>query len=420
MVIRLLFLLLAMWSEAPAAVSLSGVTLAQPFVAQKRIAISNRNRAYCYGPSTVTWQSGTYRSAHAGVAACGFSAIQALWGNYNYLVTDQPGANTITINATLEYAGFNAFAFSSASPVAIGTTGTALSDTMALRIPAGTEFFMRVYQNPLTAGQTWPIGQIQFNSFEGSNRAAGTVADLTGGGAVPFNSTNPTDATYDCMVVTGIPDAPCSSWLGLGDSITYGQGDTVPILVPGCYGASEMGWFDRACANRFGSVNLGTRGDKLSDFIGTGGQYRLGGNIASYCTHCSLAYGRNDLAAGVSAATFTAELVTEVAALNALGLKVYVCTILPKTSSTDNWATLVNQNAGVDSVRVAINTNIRNGITGAAGFFDLCTPVESSLDSGLWIVNGTAFYATGDGIHPSSTSAALMATYAAPLMSTTP
>ena len=125
--------------------------------------------------------------------------------------------------------------------------------------------------------------------------------------------------------------------------------------------------------------------------------------------------------------------------------KIVLCTELPRSASTDNWATLANQSAQADEpTRLAWNNWIRdkssagaitwlnanaNGAFTVAPFVIDPTPgVERSADGtvpplddngqqragtgGLWISSGAATYYTADGIHPNATAVALLSPYA--------
>jgi hypothetical protein len=80
---------------------------------------------------------------------------------------------------------------------------------------------------------------------------------------------------------------------------------------------------------------------------------------------------------------------------------VWLATVAPRTTSTDNWATVANQTPVTgEAQRVAYNTSLRTSPPSwVAGIFDVAAQVESSLNSGAWKATGTAFGYTADGIH---------------------
>lgn len=146
-------------------------------------------------------------------------------------------------------------------------------------------------------------------------------------------------------------------------------------------------------------------------------------------------YGHNDLAAGRTAAQVEADLITTARHGKIRGAKVWITTQTPASSSTDSFATTVNQtSASINAELQTLNAWLRDGCpissttlapvatgtssgvlrTGSAGHpvvgvFDTGAAVESSSASGKWAVNGSANYATADGTHPSAAGHALMA-----------
>lgn len=117
------------------------------------------------------------------------------------------------------------------------------------------------------------------------------------------------------------------------------------------------------------------------------------------------------MTAGTSAATMVTNMNTLIA-LFPVAQKIFVSTLVPDTTTSDNWATPTriapdgtnNQTANVhDSVRVTYNGDLRaNGsITGIWGIIDLANVVESAWNSGVWV--GPSM--TPDGIHESGNAA---------------
>jgi hypothetical protein len=107
--------------------------------------------------------------------------------------------------------------------------------------------------------------------------------------------------------------------------------------------------------------------------------------------------GINDIGSGRSASQIKGDLETIIAAFTK---PVYVATIEPQSSSSDDWATVANQTPDANnSVRTALNGNIRSGLAGAAGYIEFADIVETARDSGKWKVTGAAFGYTSDGLH---------------------
>lgn len=273
---------------------------------------------------------------------------------------------------------------------------TLFSDPLTVTIPFGAKFFLRRYSvavsvaivNIATAPFTLPHG---FTSQ--------TIADDANGDAVNYN---PVDQTMSGTVTSTDTTAfapPCAiiatttrpSVALIGDSITNGYLDVVQPNEGMC------GIVQRAVCKEYASVNLGTNADTIQSFItGTNGARRLG--LAGYCSHVITQLGINDLLNGNSAAQIEANL----AVLWAMfGTKpVFQTTITPSTTSTDNWATTVNQTpASYSAARLALNTFLRTVPSPLTGIFDVCSTFESALNSGLWAAPNW----TVDGIHPTTT-----------------
>lgn len=118
--------------------------------------------------------------------------------------------------------------------------------------------------------------------------------------------------------------------------------------------------------------------------------------------------GTNNL--GTSSAGNAASLQSEIASVWALlragGIqKIARTKLIPRTSSTDSWATIANQSpypafvAGgtAETVNAWIDTKLVDGT------LDAVVAMSSTRDAGVpqaWPVNGTAFYACTDGTHP--------------------
>ena len=196
------------------------------------------------------------------------------------------------------------------------------------------------------------------------------------------------------------------SVLVLGDSIAHGGGDvgalyTIPTI--------PVGFLSRALSGKAGLLNISIGGDEGIWFQTTNGSFRRFSAINTV-NSAIIEYGHNDLVSAVSAATFEAVALDLANKIRRLGIsKVFLITIVPQTTSTDNWATTANQTpVATDPQRVLYNTWVRAkcpidpntlapvtvGTSGAlyAGqtghpitdFFDVASTVESSLNSGLW------------------------------------
>jgi hypothetical protein len=189
---------------------------------------------------------------------------------------------------------------------------------------------------------------------------------------------------------------------------------------------------------------------RLAATSDTANQYALGNRAntiryVDFSTHAVVFLGSND----IYNISHTA-LQTETDLINGVyiplwkqGKNIIACTLLPRNTSTDSWATLINQTVGSqESQRLAFNQWIRAGLpvnsstlqpvaVGTSGallsgqvghpvssWIDTAAQLDStgSSDSGKWIVNGTANYATTDGMHPTPTASQILSGALSPLV----
>jgi hypothetical protein len=156
--------------------------------------------------------------------------------------------------------------------------------------------------------------------------------------------------------------------------------------------------------------------------------------VAQFCTHVVEGYGDNDFApsgGNASLALLQSSMLGIWFSLARQGLKVWRVSILPRTTSTDAWATIGNQTVGGnDAARTGFNDWLRAGApispttlaavaigTGGAlvmgvtghpltGYFEIADLVETSRNSGVWKAPGY----TTDGIHPNGNAHVLIGT----------
>jgi hypothetical protein len=349
-----------------------------------------------------------YYNAIADLSSLAFLFTNFRIGANGEVVT---AGNPLQPVASIEYPTgvFTALYFNGARKPVIDINGFVWSDPVDIFIPKGAQFGVITYLG-VTAGQTWPLsGAAPVGALAEGGAGAGVDKTLAGG---------VTNGAY------GVPYGPSGvrsrftpndalSIAGFGDSNLGGFGDT-----------GGLGWFKRAFA-AYRNIRMGQQSEtaySLQD-----GAYARRLSAASGFNASVIAHGINDLQAGQTALQVETNLIKGARARAQRG-PVYVATLMPNNTSTDNWQTLGNQTpkAG-EASRVAINQWIRDGMpinsttfvpvavgnnaattirTGAAGHpvkrtWDVCSVVESAQDSGKWKVTGAANYATPDGLHPS-------------------
>jgi lysophospholipase L1-like esterase len=298
----------------------------------------------------------------------------------------ETAAASATWTASIEYPAntFVQVTFGGQTSGTIANGGNLVSDMMPVSIPKGAKFWVRLFQNA-------PSKAIYFNYYAGDGTAYFTspATDLTMSAAA-LSSGSLSPATFASittpLAILGLSTDPA---IGVfGDSIAVGRGDTADAGVP------LQGHLGRAFGANYAVGNMGVSGDSIAPFL-AGNAKRM--SLAQYFTHFAVNMGTNDITGGAAAAT----VATNTNALVALfgGKPVALCTISPRTTSTDSWATTTNQAVlASESVRVTENTRRLAGIAGVKAIYDVNPAVESvaSPESGLW----KAPSYTADGVHP--------------------
>jgi hypothetical protein len=307
--------------------------------------------------------------------------------------TETGSGGISTVTASVEYpAGvFTQLKFSGNASGTIADDAYTISDEVSVAIPKDAYFFIRWWcSNP--AGVVYQVSTSPGLCFDSANGEAmtyhaTTVTDQTMGGTVVATAQTITRP----LAILGRTTA--KTVCILGDSRALGLTDSFSAA-----GAQQtmIGSVARGIGQSFGYIQLARQGATLSAWL-THNTKQLA--LAAYCSHIVNEFGINDLNGGSSPAT----LLSNIAAMRALfaaSKPFFQTTLSPWATSTDSYATLANQTtASLNANRVSVNTSIRAGLPDVAAFFDIASITESSLNSGKWIVNGAANYATPDGIH---------------------
>jgi len=173
-----------------------------------------------------------------------------------------------------------------------------------------------------------------------------------------------------------------------GDSISFGIGDESKQYF--------VGYLKRAIAPKFPCLLIGSSGDLLQMFQ-TGGDRRKRLLRKANLNKAVVEFGTNDIFESVTFEQFKTAYTNLVAELNALGIDVIACTLMPRTMSSDNWTTLDGQTFFVyEPARLEANAWIRRDGDGLfVGHFDPDAKVSSG---GKWRVD--LGVPTLDGTHP--------------------
>lgn len=308
-----------------------------------------------------------------------------------------PGASS-SVTASIEYpmGTITRATFSGVFTGTVADGANLVSDAIAVTIPRGAKFAVRMWHSNATG--------IMYNNAWGLNTVSAaapvsgewldfgvTTADLTNS---TTNSNNKQTAlSFRPAAIIGMTRRKTYAIIGdsrVGSGVTY---DAAPS------GYGYVGEISRSVGRSFATMALGRPSEKASDAAGTSATRRIA--LAAYCSDIICNYGINDCKASVAAATTITNLATIAGKFGAKPF--YICTVSPESGSTDSWATTVNQTANVtsDPLRVALNGLMRAGTFPPAisGYFEVADQVESSRDSGLWKVTGSANGYTADGLH---------------------
>lgn len=300
----------------------------------------------------------------------------------NFYVPNNTNQETVvgtgTVKTAIEYPLGGTITLCGGGAVSFPNGLTSISCTVS--ITKGDEFAVRTLVTnangtPYTAMTAWVTG-------DGATNGTGAASDLVTSGTVP--QANASSALFPPVAIVASTLLPgvCIH----GDSRSYGSQETATDA------SGDTGDTGRSIGPSFAYTKLDTNGALLSDYLTS---HAIRDQIMAYCSHAIDAYGFNDRAAGQSAATVAANR----AVFAALYPRVIVLgtTIYNSTSSTDSWATLVNQTINSNDP-ASLNVLIRAGIVGERFVFDVAKGIDPGL-LGKFPVTGAAFYATPDGIH---------------------
>lgn len=347
------------------------------------------------GTAAVAGQTGaaaggvTYRYAH--VMKTEARSLQIVFANfYPTVTTESSNANDITVSVTIEYDGLiQRLHFDGQRTKTISQGGMVITDPVWKDIPEGATFYTRTWVSVPVDGNTYPQGL----GLVGSLGEGKSVGDLTlSAGAAGVS----TESGYGPTAIVGVPTDPNAIAFALvGDSMV---GD-----------ANGDGWPVLAVQDNYGYSILSRPGSDVTTMQqNSGNAYRM--RLMKYFTHAICTWGSNDWNLPSTFAVQEGYVKDLWRSLQAMGLNVYQSTTCPRSTSTDNWATLANQTVyagnSYNTKRATFNAKLRTGAYGSLGVnvLDVAALIETAPDaSGVW----RAAY-TGDGIHPLAPPKALM------------
>lgn len=354
------------------------------FRAKKPIQVATRCTVYHEGTTmTGTVAGTTYRYEHKMRTAC--HNLQLVFGNhYPTSTSESSNANAITIQVAIEWNGQTTrLHFNGEAQKTIGQGGMAITDPILRDIPEGSTFYTRTWVSVATDGvDTVPQHLLLDAAADG--KAIGNVVTSTGGMTAAS-----TERGYGPSAIIGIPDRD--------DAIAFGlYGDSI-VTSP-----SSIGWPINLVEPDYGYI-IASRPTATAAGLETssGNVYRL--RYVQFCTHVIMNFGTNDFNGAESYSAVIARFQDLWERIKSAGAEVYHSTTLPRTSSTDSWATTGNQTPvsanSYNTKRANFNASLRNGEF-PVRVLDIAAAAETaSASSGVW----KAAY-TADGIHPNTTS----------------
>jgi lysophospholipase L1-like esterase len=285
------------------------------------------------------------------------------------------------------------------------------SDPISLDLVAGAVIFPRTYATVASLGYGFRATYVANLALgEGNDTSDTSPIDKRLSGTITLK-----DSSYSWGPVAskGLSAATPLPIMGhTGDSIISGTGET------GAAGFYRAGWAYRGLAGRLPLVHVTGPGSSALDT-----KLRVRGRThLTLCDNVITAFGTNDL--GQSSDTTKANFIALWRSIRSMGPRVWHPTIPPNSTSSDGWASVVNQTTSIhNSKRIEENNWLRDGAplnpttfvaeaigTGGStiragseghplsGYLELADLLESARDSGFWKAGYTA-----DGIHPNPT-----------------
>lgn len=314
----------------------------------------------------------------------------------NALGVEKGGGNSIDVKAWIEYplTVYTQVTFAGSTTGTIANAADMLSDPCAVVIPKGALFYTytRVVGN---SGNDFPY----FSTSQAGNPLFYTGAGNLGEGCLMATSGVPTTPGVIVDNFSGRQGFYPSAILGwtseptygiIGDSRTSGVFDVADV-------STDLGNLARSIGPTRGYVNCSVAGDRLSSFLKSSA---LRQHLLSYCTIVVDELGYNAFNQQGANNVTSVQAYKKRLAYLFNGKKYARTTLAPWTTSTDNWATTVNQtvNAATNASQIAYNDWAKAAGDGVV-CLDIGAPVESSVDSGLWLPSATQN--THEGIHES-------------------
>lgn len=321
----------------------------------------------------------TSKVAH--ICAGDTGLVRFLYGNWQGDNAESNVGNAIFVKAAIEVGStIYPLKFSGADEVQIPNGGDVWTDWTAVPLVKGQTFYSRSFVRVATSSQLTPKGIVPY-----SPEGIADSADLTYSGTAFSRVGN---YTYAPLLAQGQGTAR-SSIVFYGDSIISGAVDSP---------SHDYGYAVRGFAGRLGAFNCGKGGASSQD-LPIGGK-RIA--LAQYATHALYAFGANDVSSVQTFTTVRDRMQARIDALTALGVKVVVVTMPPRSTriNTANPWTSDNQqqfnaNFNAGGLWWQLDDWIRSVPNNVYAVLDITKVLALSQNSFYWHPDRVS-----DGIHP--------------------
>lgn len=364
-----------------------GAALPAPPISANNIVFTHTSTTGASGVTYIT----SYK------AACDATDLQLVYPGWVGSNTSTPKEGGLTasipLKASIEINSNgtrHAATFANSRTATLDAYGLLVSNPLGVRVSKGDVVTVRTFTS--AASTSIPLGMSGAGGpgFDSSAiDGFATYGDATDSGGLSSTSNGRSIAPILC----GQPVSLSPTVFGLGDSITWGQGDV----------NNNYGWLTRALSNNFGAVRVAIQSIAAQSVADNTKMPRWAA-VAAACSTAVVLLGTNDFGTR-TAAQVEADLTTIYSALSARGLTVFGCTAPPRmASSSDNYMTVAGQtSSGTEAVRVAVNDWIRSNPAPLAGYFDLADTVEvnssgvAARNGGYWKVPTSAQASVASG-----------------------
>ena len=360
----------------------------------------------CLAPTSLNTTNKQLMSRSPHYARTAITSLQIVIPNWYVLPSGAHGETgsgaDASVKASIEYPAntFTQILFSAAATGTVPNGGQLISDTTTVSIPDGALFWVRIFWDGGVGGVLSIAHDLSGTGLPGAGLelAVSGLTDKTMSGTVTA-----ADNEFSPVAIIGTTTRPSVVIVGdsiaLGDSTKESTGDA----------SGDFGIVARSIGPQYAYAQYAQNGDQAEDIVASHTNREA---LFAYASHLVSEYGSNDLFTNsASAATVLGLQQTIWGWMSARGGQAYQTTITPRTTSTDSWATTGNQ-AQVSSAnntrRIDLNTQIRAVPAGLSGYFDVADAIETTRNSGVWKVTGSANGYTADGVHPNTEGSVLV------------